>query len=361
MRYALLVFLLAAVLTVAGLRVLPSAWEAGQRIDTADDPAVLTRAGLRVALTPERLQAELDDALKADDVDLAASFLTLAQQEHMDVPKGLQDRYADATGPMAVTRRFLWNGAVKGEGKGAVEMSGMITSDLVGVGDLRDLSGEGVKLVRGERPNMTVIGLAAAGLAITGATWASLGGASPARAGVSTIKAVAKVGRLSRPLAAELGVMLEKAVDIEGLRAATAAVGRLDLAGARAAVGKAVDPAELKGLVSLGEGVAAVTGEAGVRGAEETLAVAQDGRDIERVAELGKTRKGATAAILHVLGRGAVVLGGAAIFLASWVVAGASYLWLVAILVVAVVEKLVRAFWRTRPRGGKTIYGGTLR
>jgi len=149
--------------------------------------------------------------------------------------------------------------------------------------------------------------------------------------------------------------MLEKAVSFEGLRAAIAAIGRLDAAGARTALSRAVNPAELKGLVSVGEDVAAVSSAAGVRGAQETLAVARDTQDIERVAQLAKTRKGATGAILKVLGRGALVLGSATLLLGSWVAAGVGYLWLVAIIVVTFVKWSVRALWRTTRRGSRKI------
>ena len=203
MRYAsiLISFLVALGFIAAGEIILPKAWQSGQLLHDARDPVVQSEAALRVALTPQRLRAELVDSLDVDDVDMAGSFIELAQQEHIDVPKELQERYTRQTSTWSGIRRVILNGFIKGESKGATEMSGVIAADFVGFGDLRDLTTEALK----PSPDPIVLGLAAAGLTVTALTVATVGGASPARIGVSTIKVAASAGRLSAPLATRLG------------------------------------------------------------------------------------------------------------------------------------------------------------
>ena len=57
------------------------------------------------------------------------------------------------------------------------------------------------------------------------------------KAGVSTLKAVKRAGRLSPLLAREVGVVAANALDGEALRLVGASVARLDIAAARAASG----------------------------------------------------------------------------------------------------------------------------
>ena len=328
MRYASISFLATVGFVAVGAVILPKAWQSWEQLHAAHDPVVQTQAGLRVALTPQRLRTELESALDADDVDMASSFIELAQQEHMDVPKDLLERYAGETSTLSGIKRFAWNGFIKGEGTGATEMSGAIASDFLVVGDLRDLVTEASK----PSPDQIVLGLAAAGLGVTALTWMTDGGASPARIGVSTIKTAARAGRLSSSLATYLAAIVRKAVNVPALTEdAVAAVRRLDLDGARTVARKAIKVEELDELISLGKDVALIKGAAGVRGAQETLAVARTSGDIERVAQLAKTRKGATGAVLKILGIGVVTLGialNAAIALAGWVAAGIGYLWM---------------------------------
>jgi hypothetical protein len=78
-----------------------------------------------------------------------------------------------------------------GEGATGAGLAGVVASDLTGIGDVRDLIHQGQKMSRGEEPDQLVLGLAAVGLAVTGATILSVGAALPARAGVSTIKVAA--------------------------------------------------------------------------------------------------------------------------------------------------------------------------
>jgi len=55
------------------------------------------------------------------------------------------------------------------------------SGDLFVFGDIRDVVREGKHLATGEDTDHLVLGLAAAGLAVTAATYVSLGGAAPLR------------------------------------------------------------------------------------------------------------------------------------------------------------------------------------
>ena len=189
--------LLAALLALVGgasFWLAPPVLDAWQQLSAQDDPEALTERGLRAEFTAVRLQTELESALDTDDVDLAASFIALGIQQDLPVPPALRERYQAATTPAAVAicnAREFYHGARFGEGATGAGLAGDVASDLTGIGDVRDLIHQGQKMSRGEEPDQLVLGLAAVGLAVTGATILSVGAALPARAGVSTIKVAA--------------------------------------------------------------------------------------------------------------------------------------------------------------------------
>ncbi len=57
--------------------------------------------------------------------------------------------------------------------------AGATTGDLMVYGDIRDLGREGWRYLRGEKADPLLMGLAAAGLAVTGVTYWSLGATAP--------------------------------------------------------------------------------------------------------------------------------------------------------------------------------------
>jgi hypothetical protein len=334
------------VLVVAGWLVIPRALSAWTWVSAKDDPAALTELGLETALTPTRIQFELDAALKADDVELAASLIALAGHHRMDVPAALRERYVAATTAAELAKRGaneFFRGVVNGEATSGAGLAGVVVSDLTGVGDVRDLIREGSKISRGEEPDHLILGLAAVGLAVTGATLASVGAALPARAGISTMRVAAKTGRFSKPLAATVGRLAHDAVDTKAVITAATAAARLDLVAARSAAREAARPAALLRLRRMAEDVAIIGRRAGVRGAQETLAITHNVAEVRRVARLAETRGVSTRAVLKILGRGALVLTTAGLTLFGSIAVGIGYVWLALVVVVALTRRAVYA------------------
>lgn len=345
--------MVAAAAVAGGSWLLPRTLTSWTWLEARNEPLALTDLGLHNELTHARLQHELDAALTANDIDLAGSFITLAAQQNLPVPPALMARYRAETTPAAETlraARAFYEGARDGESTSGAGLAGVIASDLTGIGDVRDLIHEGRKAQRGEETDNLTLGLAAVGLAITGATIVSLGMAMPARAGVSTLKVAVKSGRISRPLAATLSRAVHEAVDTRALTAAAGAASRLELSSARAAARSAIRPASLTHLRGMAENVTLIGRKAGVRGAQEALTVARDGADLRRVARLSESRGLGTRAVLKVLGRGAIALTSSAAILAGWLMAGVSYLWLVLLLFLAVTKRITRLIWRRGSR-----------
>ena len=84
----------------------PRTLDAWAWVSAKDDPAALTELGLKATLTPARLQSELRRrSPEADDVDLAASLMTLADQQGLEAPASMRERYAAATTSAELVKR----------------------------------------------------------------------------------------------------------------------------------------------------------------------------------------------------------------------------------------------------------------
>lgn len=310
----------AAALALAAPAALPRAWEAWALRDAAEDPAALVALRLRREATPQRLGAAIDDAVAAQDEELARSLIAVAEAEAVPVSeerRAAVARLAEGSGRRALAAAA--SGFATGQGDGVAGLTGALAGDLVGYGDLRDLWSEGGKLLRQEAYDPLLLGLSAAGLVLTGATVASLGAAAgadvPAHAGATALKLATRTGRLSAPLRAALARSTAGLVDAGALRGALAAAGRLDLAGARATLGAALRPGALRTLRGLGEETAALQSRIGTRGALQALSVAENAGELRRAGRLSERLGARTRGALALLGRGALVLGEVALAL----------------------------------------------
>jgi len=131
--------------------------------------------------------------------------------------------------------------------------------------------------------NRLVLGLSLGGLAVTAGTFLSAGIGTPARVGVSVLKAAGKSGRI--------GTRLARVLVVEGTES----------------------------VVKLTGDLGRVQAKAGTKAALESVRLAEHPKDVTRLASLAVAKAGKTRAILKLLGRGAIVLAASAFDLALWV------------------------------------------
>ncbi|HEY0909832.1 MAG TPA: hypothetical protein VGD75_06320, partial [Bradyrhizobium sp.] len=191
--------------------------------------------------------------------------------------------------------------------------------DLFVFGGIRDVVREGKHLAMGEDTDRLVLGLAAAGLAVTAATYVSVGGAAPVRAGLTLVKDARKVGRLGEGLTLWAGRSARDLVDTPMLENAVESASVLRPGESVRAIRAAFRPEQVGGLVRLAKDVGRVGERAGTRGALDTLKLAEGPEDVARAARLAESKGGQTRAILKLLGRGALLLAAGAFDLTLWV------------------------------------------
>lgn len=313
-------------LAAAGVFVLPLGSQHWQMVSAADDPVILSEFRLSAALSSARLESEINDALAERDTELAESLIALASERGIPVAAEQHARLqALKDGAILQATTDFGHGLVAGARESGASVAGALVGDVIGYGDLRDLALEGRKWADGEGPDTTVLAIAAAGLAISAATWLSVGGALPARNGLSALKAASKAKVLSPALTANLTRAAAGAIDGPALSASLAAASRLNLTAARVHAGRIIRPAALARFTTLGQDAGVLYGRTGQRGLRQVLTLSVDAGDIGRAAKLSQAKGVTTRAILKVLGRGALVLGALSLSAVGWMFAIVGY------------------------------------
>jgi hypothetical protein len=302
----------------------PHARDAGAILTAQGDPVQLSDLQLNSALRndPGLIAQNIEAALAANDAELAKSFVDVADAKSIPVSEDLSRRVADAVAQENSTSHFVSRfvtGLVTGTADDIASLSGTVAGDLFVFGDIRDVVREGKHLAMGEGTDRLVLGLAAAGLAVTAATYVSIGGVAPVRAGLTLVKDARKVGRLGEGLTQWAGRSAREMVDAPMLQkaVATASVARPNEA--ITAIKAAFRTEKAAGLVRLAKDVGRVGEKAGAHGALDTLRIAEGPKDVARAARLAESKGGQTRAILKLLGRGALLLAAGAFNLTLWV------------------------------------------
>jgi hypothetical protein len=302
----------------------PHAREAGAVLAAQDDPAelsdILTNSALRNS--PDLVTQNVEAALAAGDADLANSFVELAAAKNIALPEHLSRRVTEAVAEEKSASHFakrFATGLVTGTADDVASLSGTVAGDLFVFGDIRDVVREGKHLAMGEDTDHLILGLATAGLAVTAASYVSLGGAVPVRAGLTLVKDARKVGRLGEGLTRWAGRSAREVVDAPLLQNAVATGSVMRPGETISAIKAAFRAEKAGGLVRLAKDVGRVGEKAGTKGALDTLRIAEGPKDVARAARLAEAKGGQTRAILKLLGRGALLLAAGAFNLTLWV------------------------------------------
>ena len=311
------------------LALWPHARDAAAVVLAQDDPAELSDAQINSVLQKNQAQKnqalvaeQIEAALAAGDADLANSFVSLAREKTIPVADELSRRVTEAVAEENSSAHFakrFATGLVTGTADDVASLSGTVAGDLFVFGDIRDVVREGKHLAMGEDTDRLVLGLATVGLAVTAATYVSVGGAAPVRAGLTIVKDARKVGRLGEGLAEWAGRSARDVVDTPVLRQAVASGSVLRPGQTVRAIKAAFRAEKAGGLVRLGKDVGRVAERAGTRGALDTLKIAEEPKDVTRAARLAAAKGGKTRAIIKILGRSALLLTVGAFNLTLWV------------------------------------------
>jgi hypothetical protein len=290
----------------------------------ADDPVAVSDFRLRSeadAHFRSRTEAEIVRALAAEDADLATSLVAVADERGLPPSGELRARVDTAQRRQDSTAHQAYQfarGFVVGEAQDGASLAGTVAGDLFVYGDVRDLIREGNKYATGAETDHLVLGLAAAGLAVTAGAYATAGGAVPLRAGITLVKDARKAGRLSEGLGSWLGRSVRDAADSQPLTQSLSPA--FAAGGGSAAAFKTAFRAEKTGaLFRALKDAGRIQSAAGTRAAMEAVRLAETPKELAKVARLAEAKGLRTRGVLKLFGRGALLLGSGVVGLLSWV------------------------------------------
>jgi hypothetical protein len=313
---------LAVAAMIAACAVVPLGLESHKLITAQDDPVALADHAVARLLDSPVANREIEAALAADDVDLANSFLELAREKRVPVDPALVAKVEAANSLTSSAGRNVGNfakGFVTGEPDDGVSLAGTALGDLFVFGDIRDAVREGSRFASGQEVDELILGLACVGLAITAGTYASLGAAVPARVGLTLVKAARRTGKISDQMAAWIGRSVRDVIDAPALKRAVGNISIFAPAASVRGIREAVKVEKANGLMKLAGDVGTVQSKAGTKAALDGLKLADNPKDMAKVATLATAKGGKTRAILKLAGRSAIMLTMTTWNLAMWI------------------------------------------
>jgi len=331
-RYRIVAVVGVAVAVVATSSILPRAKEAARLLIRRDDAAAIVNWRL-ASIPATRIADAAKAALDENDPGLAASLAQVADNHHVPLPPNLAKRIQAAQGiDVGTTIAEWWKGFVHGDASSGPALGGAVASDLIGVGDVRDIAKQGSAWLAGKRPDLLTLGLAVGGLVITGSTvisWETdIPAVFPARAGVTMLKAMNKAGKLSPTLRAELLKAAEASVDRAAISKAVDAAKGGHVGMAKDTAKAAFRPAAFSAVAGAAGDAAAVTSKLGYRAVYDTIKAAGSVKDIRRLRMLSERLGGSFRGVLKLLGASALTIGGILLSVTGWAMTG--FLWLLA-------------------------------
>ncbi|MBI4273344.1 MAG: hypothetical protein HY659_01405 [Rhizobiales bacterium] len=313
--------LIATAFLIGALALLPRAIESAMLLAIEDDPVSLADRALDRSFDSNAATREIEQALTNKDPDLAKSFVELAQERNIAIASDLAEKVevanTVANSPASHAEGFA-RGLISGEPDDLVSLAGTALGDIFVFGDIRDAVREGARLAAGQPADRLILGLSCVGIAITAGTYVTLGAGAPARVGLSVVKAARKTGRLGERMGEWIARSLRGVVDWSSLRKALAGASLTEPALAVRAAREAVKIEKAEDLFRLTRDVSRVQTKAGTQAALDGLKLADNPRQMSRVAKLAEAKGGKTRAILKFLGRGAIALTAAILDLALW-------------------------------------------
>lgn len=276
------------------------------------DPAALAEYRLYAAPASTYV-AEIEEAIAAGDHDYAVALYDLAVRHGHALSPALRER-AEGTwlGRAYLTGSRAAKGFVVGSLDSGAEIAGSVTSDLIGVGDLRDFSVQGYHYVAGDDYDPILLGLSAVGIGLTVSTLGTAGAAAVPDAGLSVLKNAYRARKISVPLTAYLTKNAAKLVDTRILKAELKVAsdeGALGLARLQKVAARSVDGKVAQTLVDDATVLGTIGTKGGVRSSLAALAIADGPKDLRKLQRVATRFGDESHAVMKFLGRSILEIG----------------------------------------------------
>ncbi len=333
---------------IAGLLLSPNVAAAVKMADLATQGAFAEIQLQQVP--PERYATEIAAALDAGDATLARSLDALAASRAIAVPLELTERIATLPAvDIGATLGAGWNCVVNGDFDSEAGFACVVATDLTGIGDVRDLVGEGGKFIAGQPVDYFTLGIASVGLGLTAATLSSLGAAAPLRLGASFIKATHRVGKLPPRLTAQIATALQRGINRPALDEAITLATSMRLGDLGRPLSRLFNPRSVRLVSNLAEDFGTIGKAGGVRAMKLSVETADTAGDVRRLARVANTYGDGYVGVIKLVGRGALRLGQLLFTIVGWLVGALLWMWSMLTFILNAITGTDR-FFRRRAR-----------
>lgn len=333
---------------IAGLLLSPNVAAAVKMADLATQGAYAEIQLQQVP--PERYVTEIAAALDAGDATLARSLAALAASRNIPVPPELTERIATLPAvDLAATLGAGWNCVVNGDFDSEAGFACVVATDLTGIGDVRDLVGEGGKFIAGQPVDYFTLGIASVGLGLTAATLSSLGAAAPLRMGASFVKAMHRVGKLPPRLTAQIATALQRGINRPPLDEAITLATSMRLGDLGRPLSRLFNPRSVRLVSNLAEDFGTIGKAGGVRAMKLSVETADTAGDVRRLARVANTYGDGYVGVIKLVGRGALRLGQLLFTIVGWLAGALLWVWSMLTFILNAITGTDR-FFRRRAR-----------
>lgn len=279
-------------------------------------------------IPPERYASEITDALDAGDATLARSLAALAAARAIPIPPELTERLATLPAvDIGATLGAGWDCVVNGNFDSEAGFACVVATDMTGIGDVRDLVGEGGKFIAGQPVDYFTLGIASVGLGLSAATYTTLGGALPLRVGSSFVKSMHRVGKLPPRLTAQITEALQRGINRPALEETVTLATSMRLGEMGRPLSRIFNPRSVRLVSDLAEDFGTIGKAGGVRAMKLSVEAVDSAGDVRRLARVADRYGEGYVGVMKLVGRGVLRLGHMLFTIVGWVVAALLWVW----------------------------------
>lgn len=260
------------------------------QLQASNNPLRITDWALSSRLTSEVADQEIRDSLADGSVDVALGIVALATERDVPIEPDLVQRVTAAAAAQRSVASMVGrvaHGFLSGDSDNGGSLAGSLAADLFcSFGDFRDLAQEGMNYLSGKTYDPWTLAVAGGGIALTLATYETVGAVLPERIGLSLLKVARRMGRLNPRLALRLAGMARDA----------------------------------SALFNFAESLGIIEAHAGVEAVFDSLSLAETPEDVMLLSRLATAKGRETRAVLRLLGHGAYRLAQVQYEFVKWLV-----------------------------------------
>lgn len=185
------------------------------------DQSIEVEKELKQVATKEYLEKKIIESLNENNIEDSIIYRDMAEYLNIELSEELSKKLEEKNtffSKVKSNTQDFGESFITGESDSMAGLAGSTISDMLVVGDIRDLSLEGQKLVSGEEYDSLVIGLAAIGVGMSASQFISLGGTSSLKISTSIMKFAKKTNILTKKFTKNISSLLSKSIDYSKLK-----------------------------------------------------------------------------------------------------------------------------------------------